>query len=203
MSFIQPNQTTNGAIRKTIFRNTFFLAASQVLTVPLAVFINAMLAHYMGAEVFGYAYLAATLCGFGFLAVGWGHEAVLPAVVARDHSLSGTVLGSSLAWRAATSVVVYSVLAFSCYLIDDSAGVQCALGLRALRRSQLRCRIQGHDSRAGADRYSRLRAFRTATARAVLVMVVLLLGGKLRAVLFVQAVFARSCCWCFGLRGGW
>jgi hypothetical protein len=82
---VSPNapDAASGAARRLVLRNTLYLTVSQVLTVPLAVFSNAVAAHYLGPEVFGYAYLAGTLCGFGFLAVGWGHEAVLPAVISR------------------------------------------------------------------------------------------------------------------------
>ena len=185
----QPD-ATGGAARKIVFRNTLYLAAAQVLTVPLAIFINAMLAHYLGAEMFGYAYLAGTLCGFGFLAVGWGHDAVLPAVVARDHSLSGTMLGSSLAWRAATSVVVYAVLAFGCYLLDYPAELQWALGLTCLLLTGTNLVAACKDTIRGLERtdvpaYVHVGQQLLAT---VLMMVVLLLGGKLRAALVAQVV---------------
>jgi hypothetical protein len=71
---------------------------------PLSVLTNAVSAHYLGPGAFvGYGYLAGTMCGFGFLAVGWGQDAVLPAQVARNHALAGVMLGSSLAWRARSS----------------------------------------------------------------------------------------------------
>jgi O-antigen/teichoic acid export membrane protein len=184
----QPAATASGAIRKLIFRNTFYLAASQVLTLPLAIFINAMLAHYLGAKAFGYAYLAATLSGFGFLAVGWGHDAVLSAAVARDHGLSGTMLGSSLAWRAATSVVVYGVLAFGCYLLDYPAELQWALGLTCLLYAGTNLVAACKDTIRGLERTDIPAAVHVGqqVLAALLVMVVLLLGGQLRACLLAQ-----------------
>src|ERR1700730_7621790 len=124
-----PEGAVSGATRRLVVRNTLYLTVSQVLTLPLSIAANAVAAHYLGAEVFGYVYLAGTLCGFGFLAVGWGHEAVLPAVCARDHSLAGTMLASSLAWRAGASVIVYAALALGCYLLSYPAELQWALGL--------------------------------------------------------------------------
>src|SRR4030095_12145455 len=80
----------------------------------------------------GSASRATMLCTFGFLAVGGGHDAVLPAVVARDNRTAGLMLGSSIAWRLASSVVVYAVLAACCYLLNYSAELQWALGLTVL-----------------------------------------------------------------------
>ena len=54
----------------TRIRNTLYLTGAQVLAVPLSILVNAMAAHYLGAEGFGYTYLAATFCSFGFLLVG-------------------------------------------------------------------------------------------------------------------------------------
>src|SRR5438105_8939615 len=101
-----PEQTSG----RQVVRNTLYLTASQAVTVPLAVLVNALTARYLGAEEFGYIYLAGTFAGFGALAVGWGHEGVLPAMVAQDRSLAGSLLGSSFAWRAGSSLLVYAVL---------------------------------------------------------------------------------------------
>src|SRR5262249_36019192 len=120
------------ATQRLVVRNTLYLTVSQVLAMPLSILTTAIAAHYLGAAAFGYAYLATAICGFGFLAVGWGHESVLPAMIARDRSVAGTALASSLAWRAVTSVIVYGVLAIGCSLLDYPAELQWALGLTAL-----------------------------------------------------------------------
>jgi O-antigen/teichoic acid export membrane protein len=91
-----------GATRRLVARNTIYLSLSQVLAMPVSVLGNAVAAHYLGAEAFGYAYFATMLCTFGFLAVGWGHDAVLPAVVARDNRTAGLMLGSSISGRSAS-----------------------------------------------------------------------------------------------------
>src|SRR3978361_1482813 len=87
------------ATGQRVVRNTVYLTASQAVTVPLAVLVNALTARYLGAESFGSIYLAGTFASFGALAVGWGHDGVLPAMVAQDHSVAGALLGSSLVWR--------------------------------------------------------------------------------------------------------
>src|SRR5215510_6761027 len=91
---------TGAAEQRLVLKNTLYLSISQVLAMPLSVLTTAIAAQYLGAEAFGYAYLANTLTVFGFLIVGWGHDAVLPAAVARNPSLAGMLLGSSLVWRA-------------------------------------------------------------------------------------------------------
>jgi O-antigen/teichoic acid export membrane protein len=187
---LNPPGGTSGAARRLVVRNTLYLTVSQVLTVPLAIISSAVAAHYLGAEVFGYFYLSGTLCGFGFLLVGWGHEAVLPAAVAQDHSLAGTMLASSLAWRAGTAIVVYVALAGACYLLDYPAELQWALGLTSLLMALTYFIAACKDTIRGLERtdipaYIHVGQQLLAT---VLVVVVLMLGGKLRASLFAQVV---------------
>jgi O-antigen/teichoic acid export membrane protein len=175
-----------------VLRNTLYLTISQVLAVPLSIVTNALAAHYLGPEAFGYAYLAGTLCAFGFLLVGWGHEAVLPATVAKDHSLSGVMLGSSMVWRVATSVLVYGVLAGWCYLLRYPAEVQWALALTTLLSVGNTLVAGCKDTIRGLERtdipsYAHLGQHLLGT---VLVAIVLALGGRLRAALLAQAVAA-------------
>jgi O-antigen/teichoic acid export membrane protein len=108
------------------------LAGSQAVTVPLAVLVNAATARYLGPAPFGYLYLASTIAVFGALAVNWGHDGVLPALVAQDHSRSGALLGSSIAWRISAGIGVYAVLALCCYLLGYTAEMQWAVALSFL-----------------------------------------------------------------------
>ena len=175
---------------QVVVRNTIYLTAAQALTIPLSIVINAVAAYFLGAEAFGYAYFASTLCAFGFLAVGWGHEAVLPAVIAKDHNIAAQMLGSSLAWRAGASVVVYLLLALGCYLLGYPAQLQWALGLSALM-STLNSMVAAYkDTIRGMERtdipaYAHVAQQVIAT---ILVCAVLVAGGKLNAVLLAQAV---------------
>ena len=173
-----------------VVRNTIYLTVAQALTIPLSIAINAVAAYYLGAEAFGYAYLASTLCAVGFLAVGWGHEAVLPAVVARDHAVAAEMLGSSLAWRTVTSVIVYLMLATACSLLRYPAELQWALALTTLMYT-LNTMVAGYkDTIRGLERtdipaYAHVGQQVIAT---ILVVLVLVLGGQLNAVLLAQAV---------------
>jgi O-antigen/teichoic acid export membrane protein len=112
-----------------VARNTLYLTLSQAATIPLAVLVNAITARYLGAEAFGYIYLVGTFSGFGVLAVNWGHEGVLPAMVAQNHELAGSLLGSSFLWRAAMGFVVYPILAAICHFLGYGFEIQEALAI--------------------------------------------------------------------------
>lgn len=175
---------------QVVVRNTIYLTLAQALTVPLSILINAVAAYYLGAEAFGYAYLASTFCAFGFLAVGWGHEAVLPSVIARDHSVAAVMLGSSLAWRTVASVAIYLMLATACSLLRYPAEFQWALALTALMYTLNSMVAAYKDTIRGLERTD-IPAFAHVGQQVIatiLVCLVLFLGGKLNPVLLVQAV---------------
>lgn len=172
-----------------VVRNTVYLTVGQILTVPLTIATNALAAHFLGPEAFGYAYMSGTLCAFGFLIVGWGHEAVLPAAIARNHRVAGLMLGTSLAWRAVMSVVVYAALAFGCYWANYSAELQRALGLTALLWALTLMVAACKDTIRGMERTD-IPAYAhvgQGVLTMVLVAVVLFAGGKLEAAMIAQA----------------
>ncbi len=181
-----------GATRRLVARNTLYLTVSQAATVPLAVVINALTARYLGAEAFGYMYLAATFVAFGTLAVDWGHDGVLPAMVARDHSLAGLLLGNSIAWRLSAAVVVYAVMALICVALGYSAELQWALLLTfilaVLNSLIAACKdtIRGF-KRADIPAYVHVGQ---QLLLAILVAPALLLGGRMRTVLMVGSATA-------------
>jgi len=185
---------TDDTIKTThlLVQNTLYLTVSQVLAMPLSILTMAIAAHYLGAEAFGYAYLAMTMCVFGFQAVGWGHENVLPAVVARDHTVAGTMLASSLAWRAAMSLVVYVVLAFACYLLKYPAELQWALVLSALFMALTYFVQACKDTIRGLERTDipAYIHFGQQLLALIIVSVAMVAGGKLRAALFAQCLAA-------------
>lgn len=178
--------------RRLVVKNTLYLTVSQALTVPLSIFVNAMSARYLGAEAFGYVYLANTLCAFGFLAVSWGHEGVLPAEVARDHGLAGVMLGSSLAWRAVLSVIVYAVLALASVVLGYGSEFQWALGLTCLCFALTSLLGACKDTIRGLERTD-IPAYAQVGQQLLVVFLivpVLLLGGKLNHTIAAQAVIA-------------
>src|SRR5258707_14010257 len=106
-----PPKTTQGLV----LRNTMLLVVGQVLGMPLSIVVNAVMARHLGPEDFGYIYLASTFASFGFLIGAWGQSGTLPMMVAKHRSQAGVVLGTGLAWRAASSVAVFVVIAGGCF----------------------------------------------------------------------------------------
>jgi len=181
-----------GVTRRLVLRNTLYLTVSQALTVPLSVLMNAVAARYLGAEAFGFAYLAFTLSTFGFLVVAWGHDGVLPAVVARDRSRAGTMLGSSLAFRLALGVVVYGVLAAGCHLLGYGRVMQEALALSCLVSALASFIGACKDAIRGFERTD-IPAYAHVAQQllaAVIVVPVFVLGGRLLAGIAAQAAAA-------------
>src|SRR6266481_2317584 len=116
-------RTTQGLV----LRNTMLLVVGQVLGMPLSIVVNAVMARHLGPEDFGYIYLATTFATFGFLLGAWGQSGTLPAMVAKDRGQAGVLLGTGLAWRAASSLVVYGVMAVGCLILGYSTEFQVAL----------------------------------------------------------------------------
>jgi O-antigen/teichoic acid export membrane protein len=181
--------TGNPATSHLVVRNTLYLTLSQVLAMPLSIITTAVAAHYLGPEAFGHAYFATTLCVMGFLAVGWGHEAVLPALISRNHDLAGVMLGSSLAWRALVSIPVYLVLALGCYAFGYSAELQWALGLSALVMMLTYFVASYKDTIRGLERTDipAYAHFGQQLVTLIFVVIVLRLGGQLEAALLAHA----------------
>src|SRR5450631_1312955 len=178
------------AVNRLVVKNTFFLTASQALAIPLAVVVNAVMARYLGAADFGSIYLAATVSGFGYLAVNWGHETVLPALIAQDKDSAGRFLTGSIAWRLVLSVVVYLVLALGCWLLKYGAEFQWVLLLTCIGATMNSLLGTVKDTIRGFERADipALAHIGQQFLNALLVVLVLLIGGRTRAVLIAQAL---------------
>jgi len=178
------------SVRGLVARNTAYLTLSQVVTIPLAMLVSVVSARYLGADQFGIAYLVGTMCGFGFLLVSWGHEGVLPARIAQERSASGRLLGTSLVWRVVLSFFVYALLALGCHLLGYDTEVQWALGLTALGQMFVSLGAACKDTIRGFERTD-IPAYTHVAERLLVVLVVvplLMLGGRLRAFLMGQVV---------------
>jgi O-antigen/teichoic acid export membrane protein len=178
--------------QRLVLRNTAYLGIAEVLTVPLSVLLNAFLGRYLGPANLGHIYFASTLCSAAILFVSWGHSGPLPAAVALDRTSAGTLLGTSLAWRVATSLLAYSVVAGGCYALGFSLERRWAIGLvflaAALGAFLNACQeaIRGFE-RTDIAAYARVGSQLLAVG---LVIPVLLAGGGLRLTLLVQALAA-------------
>jgi O-antigen/teichoic acid export membrane protein len=189
-----------GSAGRIVVRNTLYLTAAQVIMIPLSIAINAVTGRYLGPTEFGYIYLAGTLCGFGLLAVEWGQQGVLPAVIARDNRQAELFLGTSMVWRLVLSAVVYVALALGCHLFGYGIELQWALGLTFISTFFSTYANAFKDTARGFERTD-VAAYAQVGQQVLLCLLtapVLMLGGRLRAALVVQAVaFAiqAACLW--------
>ncbi len=181
-------KTTQGLV----LRNTMLLVVGQALGMPLSIVVNAVMARHLGPEDFGYIYLATTFAGFGFLIGAWGQSGTLPAMVAKDRSQAGALLGTGLLWRGASSLVVYAVMAGGCYILGYSYEFQVALALVVVGCALGAMISAALDLIRGFERTDvtavSLLGWQFLTA--VLTIPTLLLGGRMRAVLIAQALAA-------------
>jgi O-antigen/teichoic acid export membrane protein len=125
---------TGRSAHATVARNTAFLLVAQVLGMPLTLTTNAVMARRLGPDDFGYIYLAGQLVAFGFLAVDFGQSGALPALIAKDRSRSGALLGTGVVWRLVASVAVYGVLALISVVLGYGHTFQGVLVLVTLAR---------------------------------------------------------------------
>ena len=92
----EPDKAVAGRL---VGRNAFALVASQFVTTPVSMVVNAMLARRLGASNFGAVYLATTVLTLAFLFVEWGGTTLVAAEVARDRSTAPRVFGTGLVLR--------------------------------------------------------------------------------------------------------
>jgi O-antigen/teichoic acid export membrane protein len=175
-----------------VLRNALFLVVAQAASMPISILVNAVMARYLGAQQFGYFYLASTLTAFGFLLVDWGQNGTLPAMVARDRGRAGEFLGSGLAWRALASPVVYALLALAGRALNYPGPVQVALALMAVNAAIGSALTGCQDTVRGFERTD-IAAYSMVGQQvltAVLILPVLALGGGLSAVLVALSAVA-------------
>ena len=177
------------APERRVLKNAALLIAAQVVTTPVSVFVNALMARRLGPAEFGHLYLALTFASFGFLLVDWGQSTVLSGEVARDRRRAGELLGSALLWRAGASALVYLAVALAAQLLGYSAGLNQVLALVFLGFCFGALSGACQDTIRGFERTDIAAA--TAVAwqllNALVTVPILLLGGGLRAVLLAQA----------------
>lgn len=182
-----PPSTPGQSEGRLVARNTAYLAGSQILTIPLAVVMNAMFARYLGPVDFGLIYLAVTMSSFGIMVMEWGQSGVLPALIARDRSQAASLLGTGLAWRGMAACIVYPCLVLISLLLGHPGLFQFVL---------VSCFVQALWSSIGAAFKDAIRGFERTDIPAlahiaeqlllfVVVVPLMLLGGRLHALLTV------------------
>jgi O-antigen/teichoic acid export membrane protein len=175
---------------QALFRNTVYLTVAQAATIPLAVVSNALLGRYLGPADFGHIYVAGTMCAFAVLALEWGQQGALPALVARERGRAGAYLGTSLTWRLLMSLVISGVLTLICWALGYGSAQNLAIALSFP--------VSVLSSSAGAFKDT-FRGFERTDVPALAhvaqqfltllaIVPVLFLGGRLSAVLITQIV---------------
>jgi O-antigen/teichoic acid export membrane protein len=172
-----------------VLRNALWLVLAQVVGTPLSILVNATMGRYLGPEDFGHFYLAGTFTGFGFLVVEWGQTLAIPALVARDRTKAGELLGTALSWRAAAAVVVAIALVGLATVLGKGSDFRTILLLMVVVvtisqfSSACQATVQGFE-RTDVSAFSTMGQN---LLNALLVIPTLLLGGRLRSVLVAQA----------------
>src|SRR5688572_14313415 len=129
MSEASPPAQAQRSTNQLVLRNTLLLVGAKVLATPISVISTAIVARYLGPIDYSHIYLASTFVGFATLFVAFGQTGALPAMVAVDRKRAGELLGSALAWRVGSGVVVYAVLALGCWVAGYELVFQQALAL--------------------------------------------------------------------------
>ena len=118
---------------RLVGRNAAALVASQFITTPVSMVVNAMLARRLGASNFGAIYLATTVLTLAFLFVEWGGTTQVAADIARDRTRAGRTFGTGLLLRIAFSVVALLVVPLFGRWMGYDESVQLALMLCGFR----------------------------------------------------------------------
>lgn len=168
------------------------LVFSQLVTTPVSMVVQALIARRLGAGPFGAIYFATAALGVWYLFVEWGGHAQVAAEVARDRKAGARLFASGLVLRIAFAAVVIVVIPpFGRWMRYDDA-VQLALTLVSLKLA-----LQG----VGALCLAVVRGFERVhwqarsqvfgnLSEAVLVIIALARGGGLQEVLIAQVVAA-------------
>jgi O-antigen/teichoic acid export membrane protein len=172
-----------------LVKNTMYLTLAQAVTIPISVVANALVGRFLGAEVFGHFYLATTLCSFAILALEWGQQGAIPALISRDHSQAGVVLGTSLAWRWLVALPIVGILMLSCVALRYGYDLRVAVALAFLLSILNSCASGYKDAIRGFERTDIPAYAHVGQQLMMLVVVVpvLLLGGKLPALLLAHS----------------
>ena len=168
------------------------LVFSQLITTPVSMAVQALVARRLGAETFGAIYFATTALGVWYLLVEWGGHSQVAAEVARDRRVGARVFASGMLLRLLLAVAVLAVVPWFGRRMGYDDAVRLALsmvsmklalqGLGALCLAVVRGCEKVH-WQAGSAVFGNL-------TEAALVTFVLLGGGNLREVLTAQVVAA-------------
>jgi O-antigen/teichoic acid export membrane protein len=174
-------------------RGMLALVVSQLITTPISIVVNAMLARQLGASDFGAIYFAITALGVWYLFVEWGGHALVAAAVARDRRTAAQFFASGMVLRIVfAGIVLVAVPPVSGWLGYGEV-VRLALWLVAIKLALQSIGalclavVRGYEKvhwQAGATVFANV-------VEASLVITALLRGGGLQEALTAQ-VFAAA-----------
>lgn len=176
--------------QRIVLKNTLLLGIAQAASLPLSILLSAITARFLGPETLGYTYLGSTFNSFGALVVDWGQAGALPAMVAIDRNNAGKLLGTSLAWRGATSLAVCVALALVCQVFGYSPQVKVAIALMFVGYTLSALTNAYQLTITGFERVD-VSAYRQVLEQVLSLLIVapiLLLGGQLAPVLWGHAL---------------
>jgi O-antigen/teichoic acid export membrane protein len=171
-------------------RNASFLLAGQVASSVLSAILTAVLGRWLGAAEFGIYYLLAVVSGFAYVFVDWGQGAYLIRQSARHHGRDSQLLGGTLAFRVAVTLLAAPMTAVLMKVIGYDSRTEF-LALFAVACGLPFALSQAYAYIFRARSRMELDATITVTAKALTVAVTVpavLLGGGLPSVVFMQAV---------------
>lgn len=173
-------------------RGMLALVFSQLITTPVSMTVQALIARRVGAEAFGAIYFATAALGVWYLFVEWGGHAQVAAEVARDRRAGARVFASGMLLRLVFAVAVLTIIPWFGRQMGYDEVVRLALsmvsmklalqGLGALCLAVVRGFEKVH-WQAGSAVFGNL-------TEAALVVFALLGGGGIREVLIAQVVAA-------------
>lgn len=177
---------------RLVARNMLALVFSQLLTTPISIVVNAVLARSLGASDFGTIYLATTVLTVGFLLVDWGGQAQVAAEVARNRKDAAAIFGTGLLLRVCFGAVLLLLVPPFARLMGYDQTLRTALLLVGIRFAFASLSNLCSAMLRGFERlqwHARAAVFAGAL-EAALVIPTLLMGGRLQAALTAQAVTA-------------
>lgn len=177
---------------KSLVRNTLYLTLGNAATIPISVASNALLGRYLGAEEFGYFYLAGTLCGTALLALEWGQAGAVPTLVTRTRGRAPVYLGTSLVWRLGMGTLVMLALLGVCRAMGYDAELTWVVMLTFPIYLMNSCAAALKDTVRGFERTDipAIAHVGTQVAGLIVLLPVLLAGGRVRTVLVGYFVVA-------------
>ena len=184
-----PDPTPAGHI---VGRGMLALVFSQLITTPVSMGVQALIARRLGAESFGAIYFATAALGVWYLFVEWGGHAQVASEVARDRRAGARLFASGMLLRLVFAVAVLAVIPWFGRQMGYDEAVRLALSMVSMKLalqglgSLCLAVVRGFEKvhwQAGSAIFGNL-------TEAVLVVGVLLGGGGLAEVLAAQVVAA-------------